>query len=130
MKITLTNGTALNPIMVAGGQKFVQGQSRDTLNFIFPASVGMDALDAAFTAESCETITITEDSGVEHIHNGYTIRAELKKEMVEVTPATVDTEAVTEERITVSMSQRTYLETQLSAIQAALALVSMPDIAV
>ncbi len=116
MKITLTNGTALNPIMVAGGQKFVQGQSRDTLNFIFPASVGMDALDAAFTPEACESITITEDGGAEYIHKGYTVRAELRKEAVEVTPATPEKAAVYEDRIMVSMSQRTYVETQLAKL--------------
>ena len=33
-----------------------------------------------------------------------------------VEPATTETEAVTEERITVSMSQRTYAENQLAAL--------------
>lgn len=130
MYIKLFNGSELVPVVVAGAQKRVQGANRDTLSFVFPAAAGMDALDAAFTAASCETITIVEDNGTENLHTGYTVRAGLSKETVEVTPATVDAAAVTEERITVSMSQRTYLETQLSAIQAALVLVSMPDIAV
>lgn len=116
MKIILANGTELSPIMVTGGQKYVQGQSRDTLNFIFPADAGMETLDAAFTAENCASITIVEDSGAENIHKAYIIRAGLSKASVEVTPATESEAAVFEDRITVSMSQRTYAESQLASL--------------
>lgn len=118
MKIILANGTELNPIMVTGGQRRVQGQSRDTLNFIFPADAGMETLDEAFTAENCESITIVEDNGNENIHKGYTIRAELSKASVEIASETSETAAVYEDRITVSMAQRTYMESQLAAMQA------------
>lgn len=115
MNIKLSNGTELSPIMVTGGQKYVQGQSRDTLSFVFAATAGMETLDAAFTAENCESITIVGDDGTENIHKGYTIRAELSKASVETTPATESTPAVYEDRITVAMSQRTYAESQLAA---------------
>lgn len=118
MKIILANGTELNPIIVTGGQRRVQGQSRDTLSFIFPASAGMETLDEAFTAENCESITIVEDNGNENIHKGYTVRAELSKASVEIASETSETAAVYEDRITVSMSQRTYMESQLAAMQA------------
>ena len=118
MKIILANGTELNPIIVTGGQRRVQGQSRDTLSFIFPASAGMENLDEAFTAENCESITIVEDNGNENIHKGYTVRAELSKASVEIASETSETAAVYEDRITVSMSQRTYMESQLAAMQA------------
>ena len=117
MNIKLSNGTILSPTLVNGGPRFVQGQIRDTLNFIFPAAAaGMEALDAAFTPEACEAITIQEDSGEEYIHKGYTVRAELSKASVEVAPATPEQAAVYEDRITVSMSQRTYVETQLAKL--------------
>lgn len=118
MKITLANGTELNPILVTGGTKYVQGQNRDTLNFIFPADAGMETLDEAFTVENCESITIVEDNGDENIHKGYTVRAELSKASVEIASETSETAAVYEDRITVSMSQRTYMESQLAAMQA------------
>lgn len=118
MKIILANGTELNPIMVTGGPKYIQGQSRDTLSFIFPASAGMETLDEAFTAENCESITIVEDDGNENIHKGYTVRAELSKASVEIASETSETAAVYDDRITVSMSQRTYMESQLAAMQA------------
>lgn len=120
MKIILNNGKELSPILVTGGPRMVQGASRDTLNFIFPATEDMAELDSAFSAENCEKITIIGDDGSENIHTGYTIRAELSKASVEVTPATESEAAVFEDRITVSMSQRTYAESQLASLTTAM----------
>ena len=116
MKIILNNRKELSPILVTGGPRMVQGASRDTLNFIFPADVSMASIDEAFTADACDKITIVGDDGSENIHTGYTIRAELSKASVEVTPATESEAAVYEDRITVSMSQRTYAESQLASL--------------
>ena len=116
MKIILNNGKELSPILVSGGLRHIQGASRDTLSFIFPADVSMASIDEAFTASACEKITIIGDDGSETIHTGYTIRAELSKASVEVTPATESEAAVFEDRITVSMSQRTYAESQLASL--------------
>lgn len=116
MKIKLTNGTELNLILVTGGSVYVQGAKRDALNFIFPATEDMNELDAAFTANNCESIVIIGDDGSEGIHKAYTVRVRMEKATVEVAPATAESEAVTEERITVSMAQRTYAETQLAAL--------------
>lgn len=115
MQITLKDGTLLNPLAVTGGQKYVQGQSRDTLTFIFPADTDMPTLDSAFSAENCESITVQDNTG-SYIHKSYTIRAELSKGPVEVTPATADAAAVYEDRVTVSMSLRTYAESQLASL--------------
>ncbi len=120
MLIKLANGTELNPISAIGEKRYVQGASRDTLLFIFPAETSLDELDGLFTAENCEKITIIEETEngdtLEHLHSAYTIRAELKREPVEVEPATESTEAVYENRVTVSMSQRTFAESQLAAL--------------
>lgn len=115
MKIILANSTELEPILVSGSKRSVQGANRDTLTFVFPESVGLDEIDAVFTAENCENIIIVEGDE-EYIHSGYTIRAELKRAPVVVTAATESEEAVTENRVTVSMSQRTYAETQLASL--------------
>lgn len=116
MKVILTNRTELNPVVVIGGSRYVQGENRDTLTFSFPASESMEALDSAFTSENCEKMTVVEDNGNEFIHKGYTIRAELSKRSVEVTPATGEAAPVYEDRIMVSMSQRTYAESQLASL--------------
>ena len=116
MKIILNNGKELSPILVTGGTRMVQGASRDTLSFIFPADVSMESVDVAFSAENCEKITIIGDDGSENIHTGYTIRAELSKAPVEVSAATAETDAVYEDRVTVSMAQRTYAESHLASL--------------
>lgn len=120
-QITLADGTELEAIDVMGGSRHIQGVNRATLVFVFPATAGLEELDGAFTPENCENVTILEDEGGEYIHTGYAIRAELSKVSVEVASATAETEAVYEERITVVMAQRTYTETQMAQLQAAVA---------
>lgn len=116
MIIKLATGKELNPIMVTGAPMLAHGLRRDTLSFVFTASESMESLDEAFSPTACESITITGDDGSVNIHKAYTIRAKLEKSLVEVVPATHEAEAVTEERITVSMSQRTYIESQLASL--------------
>lgn len=111
MKIILTDGTELTPILVTGGPKYVQNATRDTLDFVF-ADCSLDEMDKAFAEANCEAINIIGDDGNEAIHNGYVIRAELVKKYVEVEKATVDTDAVYDNRVFVSMSQRIYNETK------------------
>lgn len=124
MNIKLNNNVELEAILVTGGPRYVQGANRDVLSFVFPATTGLEALDAAFTADNCESISLVDDQGNENIHTGYTVRVELSKAAVEVTPATADADAVYEDRITVAMAQRTYAETQLAQLQAAVAALS------
>lgn len=124
MNIKLSDGTQLEAILVTGGPRYIQGTDRDALCFVFPATAGLEELDAAFTPGKCETITIVDQEGSEHVHTGYTIRCELSKAAVETSPATAEAAAVYEDRITVAMAQRTYAETQLAQLQAAVAALS------
>lgn len=123
MQIILANGTVLNPIVVTGAPKFVQGANRDALTFHF-TNASLDEMDAVFTEGNCESIriidTIINDDGtevqVEDIHKGYTVRAELNKKLVEVQASTPDSDVVSEIRVTVTMAQRTYAESQLASL--------------
>lgn len=119
MKIYLANGMELNPIMVTGGKQSVQGAYRDILNFVFPEGTSMDELDNAFTAANCESVAIVGDDG-EYIHKAYTVRACLKRELVEVEPETPESEAVYENRVFVAMGQRTYSESLIASLKAQL----------
>ena len=116
MKIILCNGAELTPNTVMGGKRLVQGASRDTLTFVFPDGTSLDELDKLFTAENCERITIVEADGSEYVHSDYVIRAELKRELMEVEPATADKTGTYESRVTVAMSRRTYQEIQLASL--------------
>ena len=118
MKVILSNGTELNPILVTGASIQLQGAKRDSLTFVFPSTEGIEALDSAFSESACESIKIIDDNGGESIHKSYAIRAKLEKALVEVVPATPETEAVMEERISVTMAQRTYIENQLALVPA------------
>lgn len=126
MKITLTNGTELNPLSIYGISREVQGAKRDTLHFVFPVEAGMENLDAIFTEENCESITITEDTGDSFIHKGYTVRAELSKKNM-VVGMNEENEPIYEDRLTVAMAQRTPAENQLKALQDAVDMMAMDD---
>ena len=114
MKIILNN-IELTPINAIGGRKNVQGANRDTLTFVFPADMDMAELDKAFSAVNCESITV-EGEHESYIHKGYTVRGELSKATVCVSPETDETPAVYEERIHVVMGQRTYAESQIASL--------------
>lgn len=109
MKMYLANEVELEPLTVSGEPRIVQGETRDCLSFHFPASAGLEAINAAFSEENCESIRIVEDGGTEHIHAGYVIRVSLT-----LTPTEDDGG---EGQITVTMAQRTYTEEQLLAIR-------------
>lgn len=115
MKIILNDGTELTAIIVTGAPKYVQGANRDALTFVF-ADTTLDYLDTVFTESNCESITLIGDDGSENIHNGYVIRVELSKKIEVIEQATTDTAEVTENRVYVTMGQRTYSETQMAAI--------------
>ena len=91
----------------------MQGSCRPAaLSFVFSKETSLDELDALFTEDNCSKITIFENDN-QYIHIGYSIRAELKRESVEITPASAIEEAVYEDRAIISMSQITYAEQQL-----------------
>ena len=116
MQLIMTDGTVLEPIIVTGEKKTVQGARRDVLHFVF-ADVSMDELDSIFSEANCERIRIINGEE-EAVHSAYTVRAGLTKAKEEAMPATPDAEAVYETRVTVSMAQRTYAESKLAAIAA------------
>lgn len=119
MKIILANGLELEPILVTGNKRTVQGANRDTLTFVFPEQVSLDEIDGVFSAENCESVKIGNDEG-EFVYNGYTIRAELKRTPTEVIVNKDTGEIAIENRVSVSMSERTYAETQMASMQAAM----------
>lgn len=119
MIIRLANGTELTSLGVKGEKLNIQGARRDVLSFLFPENTSLDELDSIFTGENCKSISLIKDE-TEYIHNNYTIRVELKREPVLVTPATESEDAIYENRVTVSMAQTTYQENQIAAMKASM----------
>ena len=120
MKIIFTNNVELYPLTITGEHTFFQGADRDMLTFIFSTNEDLIALDKAFTTNNCESIKIIDDNNNESIHKAYTLRVKLQKAPIEIVASTPETKAVIEDRIVVSMAQRTYTETQLVALNALL----------
>ena len=77
MTVILNDGTELAPLDISGEPTTVQGETRDSLVFDFPASAGLEAINSAFSPENCESIRLIEDSGTEHVHAGYVLRVSL-----------------------------------------------------
>lgn len=119
MIIKLTNNLELTALGVTGEKLNIQGARRDVLSFVFPAETSLDEIDSIFTDENCKSIALINGE-TEHIYNNYTIRVELKREPVQVSAATDTTDAVYENRVTVSMAQTTYQENQIVEIQASM----------
>ena len=118
MTIKLANGTILNPLVMRNGKTKLYGEDRRTLSFIFPSTEDISALDNAFSENACETITVTGNSGSESIYKEYTVRAEIKKAMTTLPRTSASEERRTEECITVTMAQRTYMETKFAELAA------------
>ena len=125
MLIEFVNGVTLSPIVVTSAKRMVQGITRDTLSFIFPAEANINELKEIFTSANCEKIKIIETIPTsegnmvytnEYLHEGYTICEFIKRELIMTAPETPQAAAVYEQRITVSMAQRTYAESQLAAL--------------
>lgn len=113
MKVILNNGLEVTPIIVTGEKRNVQNARRDVLTFVF-GETSLDEIDGIFTTENCEKMVIVGDDNSEAIYKGYVVRAELTKEMVEVKSGTAEESAEYETRVTVSMAERTYSETQMA----------------
>jgi hypothetical protein len=118
MKITLANGIMLNPLIMRRGKTNLHGAERSTLSFVFPATEDISALDNAFSESACETFTVTGNSGSESIYKEYTVRVEIKKAMTFLPRTSAEEERRREECITVTMAQRTYMETKFAELAA------------
>ena len=102
MQIKFNDGTTLDVLAVNGKSIYTQGASRDALDTLTGNAANTDKL-----------ILIDGDKQYQHDH--YCIRTELSLKPVEVTPATADSPAVTEDRLTVTLAQLTYGELQQAA---------------
>lgn len=123
-QIIFADGTALAVAKIDGQSIYHQGAQRDSLEIqITKGTISFDALDA-LTAASAKTdrLTIVTTDGEQQtqaVFDHYVIRAALALKSVEI-PATADAEAVTEERLCVTLAQLTYAEVQQAAQAAAI----------
>lgn len=119
-QIVFADGTNVAAASINGQSVYHQGAQRDSLEIqIAKGAIAFDALDA-LTADSAKTdkltiITRDGDKQTQAVYDHYAIRTLLALKPVEITPATADTPAVTEDRLCVTLAQLTYAEVQTAA---------------
>lgn len=124
-QIIFADGTTLPVAAVNGQSTYHQGAQRDSLEIqITKGAISFGALDA-LTAGSAKTdrltiITQIGDAQEQAVYDHYAIRTALTLKPVEITPATADTPAVTEDRLCVTLAQLTFAEVQQAAQAAAI----------
>jgi len=131
MKVILNNGTALNAILVNGQNRYFQGANRDSLEFQFAKdAVTFDQLDTLFAApENTKRITLQQGEKT-YLHENYSLRVSLNLAPVMITPATGTEPEVTEERYSVVMAQKSYVELQQEALQEAVDILTLKSLGV
>lgn len=78
-KVIFKDGTMLSLVSCRGGHEQFRDAYRDALAFfIDPSEAGLDAADAIFSPENCESITLT-DGEKSFDHEGYTERVSIGK---------------------------------------------------
>lgn len=134
-QIIFADGTSLDVAVVKGQSIYHQGAQRDSLEIqIAKSTITFDALNT-LTADSSKTDRLKlhwkeEERYIdgtskivdrESVYNHYVLRTALSLKPIEITPATPDTPAVTEDRLCVTLAQLTYAEVQQAAQAAAIA---------
>lgn len=118
MQIKFNDGTTLDVLAVNGNPVYFQGANRDSLEIqIAKDKTTFDALDA-LTGDSAKTGKLTIiDGDSQYEHDNYSLRAELALKPIVTAAATDTTPEQTEDRLCVTMAQKTYQELQVEELQ-------------
>lgn len=120
-QIIFKNGHSCDAIsLVSGDNAFIQGQSRPIVNAYFTADKFDSLREEVTTNENLEEITVIDDRGNKFVHSNF-FKNTLGLSLIEVTPATDTSPAVTEERAVLTLAQFTYMEVLQKQQAAALA---------
>ena len=126
IKFSDSSGTTLDVLAVNGNSIVFQGATRDSLEIQIAKTVTtIDALDK-LTVDSANTKKLTSyyqeketyTDGTskmldrESVHDNYSLRVSLALKPVVTAAATSTTAAVTEDRLCVTLAQKTYAEIQ------------------
>jgi hypothetical protein len=120
MELTLNNGTEWNVVAVNGQTRNFQGTNRDALEFQFAKTIPQtfEDLDMIFAnPENTKRITLQNEKG-SFLYENYTLRVSMS-----LIPVIISTDPtgpeVTEERYSIIMAQKSYMELQVESLQAA-----------
>lgn len=119
IKFSDSAGTTLTVLDFKGNLINFQGANRDSLQIqLAKDAISFDALDALTASQANTAKLITIDGSNQYVHDNYCLRVSLGLNPVIITPATSTSPAVTEERLCVTLAQKTYAELQTEQLQA------------
>ena len=118
MQLKFSDGTTLDVLAVKGNPTYFQGAQRDALEIqIDKGKTTFDALDA-LTGDPAKTGKLTIiDGDKQYQHDNYNLRTELALKPVVTAEATSTTPEQTEDRLCVTLAQKTYQELQIAELQ-------------
>ena len=118
MQLKFSDGTTLDVLAVKGNPTYFQGAQRDALEIqIGKSKTTFDALDK-LTGDPAKTVKLTIiDGDKQYQHDNYSLRVSLALKPVVTAEATADTPEQTEDRLCVTLAQKTYQELQIAELQ-------------
>lgn len=117
MQIEFNDGTTLDVLAVNGNPTYFQGAQRDSLEIqIDKSKTTFDALDALTAGENTSKLTLI-DGEHQYEHDNYSLRTELALKPIVTAAATDTTPEQTEDRLCVTLAQKTYQELQVEELQ-------------
>lgn len=122
IKFSDSAGTTLTALAVNGQRTYFQGANRDSLEIQFAKdAVAFDVLDK-LTANQANLKELTQTDGEKQsVLDNYSLRTGLSLKPVVIASATSTTPEQTEDRLCLSLAQKTYLEMQVEQQTAAFA---------
>lgn len=118
IKFSDSAGTTLTVLAKNGQSTFFQGANRDSLEIqLAKDATTFDALDK-LTADAANTQKLTFiDGDKQYVHDNYCLRVSLALKTVVTAAATSTTPEQTEDRLCVTLAQKTYAELQIAQLQ-------------
>lgn len=111
-------GTVIDVLAVNGQSINFQGANRDSLEIqIGKSAIAFDALDKLIATQANTAHLTLIDGDKQYAHDNYNLRVSLALKPVVTTPATASAAAVTEDRLCVTLAQKTYQEQQVEQLQ-------------
>lgn len=121
IKFSDSTGTTLDVLDVKGQSINFQGAQRDSLEVQFAKSViSFDMLDALTSSQVNMAHLTLMDGDKQYVHDNYSLRVSLALKPVVTVPATADKPEQTENRLCVTLAQKSYAEMQAEQQAAAI----------
>jgi hypothetical protein len=118
MKIIFNDGTEMECIQVNGMMRNIQGTNRDSLDVVFsPAIYTIADIDTVFSDPNKLTKITLQNNDSIGVYEHYTLRTGLQLAPFVIEGETPTSPATVEQRITVTIAQKTYSEMQQDSLQ-------------